>query len=195
MATIQTYEQKKEVGGTSKRPSIIEGLPRSREKMAERENKKTLPSEAVEQSTSNDKEQEIIVPTMDEGALETSPIKDEKIQELLEKLEKLKVSGYFLRQDSSLYNTAKRLKTNTSYLSSVINNAMNTNFSKYVNDIRMEFVILELKNNSRLRAYSVQGIAEEIGYKSADSFTKYFKESTGLTPSAFIRSLNKEFKI
>jgi len=172
------------------KPSIVENLPRN----IVREQRNNVEDSIVKQESfeKDDKEKD----DLEVGEMiESSPIKDEKVQELLKKLENLKESGYFLRQDSSLYNTAKKLKTNTSYLSSVINNTMGTNFNRFVNDIRMDYIILELKNNKRMRSYSVKGISEEIGYKSADSFTKYFRESTGLSPSAFIRNLNKEFKI
>lgn len=200
MATVQIYEQKKQAGNTSEKASIVEELPHNIEKEKE-DTKSEIRKEPLTETPNRMEESEDlsesvgISETDGNSSSDTSPIKDEKIQELLEKLEKLKESGYFLRQDSSLYNTAKRLKTNTSYLSSVINKTMNTNFNRFVNDIRMDYVIIELKNNKRMRSYSVKGIAEEIGYKSADSFTKYFKESTGLSPSAFVRNLNKEYQI
>ena len=192
MATVKDYEQKKQIASKNQKVSIVEELPRNVEKeviIKERQVNKdvVLDDDEIESHRLNS--------TNEDQSADASPLKNEKIQELLKKLNKLKANGYFLRQDSSLYNTAKRLKTNTSYLSSVINNTMNTNFNRFVNDIRMDYVILELKNNKRMRSYSVKGIAEEIGYKSADSFAKYFKESTGLSPSAFIRNLNKEFKI
>ena len=196
MATVQTYEEKKSIEPANKKVSIVEELPRNIEKeLVKKEEAKKQPVEIVEEKEAEQIELQSnkVLSTIDEDS--TSPIKDEKINELLDKLDKLKDSGYFLRQDSSLYNTAKKLKTNTSYLSSVINNTMDTNFNRFVNDIRMDYIILELKNNKRMRSYSVKGIAEEIGYKSADSFSKYFKESTGLTPSAYVRNLNKEFKV
>lgn len=117
-------------------------------------------------------------------------IKDEKITEILEKLEKLEKKKYYLRQDFTLHSAAKRLKTNTAYLSKIVNNELGKTFSTYLNELRINYIILELKNNSKLRAYSVNSIAEEIGYKSADSFTKYFKIATGLTPSVYIKKIN-----
>src|SRR5690606_31112233 len=117
-------------------------------------------------------------------------IKDEKVMEILENLEKLEKKEYYLRQDFTLHNAAKKLKTNTAYLSKIVNNELGKNFSTYLNELRINYVILELKNNSRLRAYAVNSIAEEIGYKSADSFTKYFKAATGLTPSVYIKKIN-----
>ena len=190
IATVDAYEAKQKNKEVPENRSIVENLPKN----IEREQKKIAEGPIVKQEPFDKDEKEKDDSEVGE-MIENSPIKDEKVQELLKKLEILKETAYFLRQDSSLYNTAKKLKTNTSYLSSVINNTMGSNFNRFVNDIRMDYVILELKNNKRMRSYSVKGISEEIGYKSADSFTKYFKESTGLSPSAFIRNLNKEFKI
>jgi YesN/AraC family two-component response regulator len=118
-------------------------------------------------------------------------IKDERVNDILEKLEKLQEKKYFLRQDCTLHNVAKKLKTNTAYLSKIVNNELGKSFSTYINELRINYVILELKNNSKLRAYSVSSIADEIGYKSSDSFTKYFKAATGITPSIYIKKIEE----
>ena len=122
----------------------------------------------------------------------TVALKDEKVEELIRQIALLNEEGFFLKQKTTLYNTAKKLKTNTSYLSNVVNNHLNTNFNTFVNDIRIDYIINELQINKQMRSYSVKAIAEEIGYKSADSFTKYFKQNTGLSPSVFIKNINKE---
>ena len=117
---------------------------------------------------------------------------DKTVTSILYKINELQNDGFFLKQKTTLYNTAKKLKTNTSYLSNIINNNLGTTFSAFVNDIRINYIINELKTNKQLRSYSVKAIAEEIGYKSADSFSKYFKQNTGLSPSSYIKKLNKD---
>ncbi len=118
-------------------------------------------------------------------------IKDEKINEILEKLEKLEDKKYFLKQECTLHNVAKKLKTNTAYLSKVVNNELGKNFSTYINELRINYIIIELKKNAKLRSYSVNAIATEIGYKRPDAFTKYFKEATGITPAIYIKKINQ----
>lgn len=118
-------------------------------------------------------------------------IKDKKVEEILLKLKKLEEKTYFLRQDCTLHNMAKRLKTNTTYLSKVINTHLGKSFSTYVNDLRINYVIIELKKNKRLRSYSVKAIAEEMGYKNANIFSRYFKEVTGITPSVYIKKIQE----
>lgn len=111
-------------------------------------------------------------------------------EQILNGLEKLKEQTYFLKQDCNSYNVAKKIKTNTSYLSKVINSHFQKNFNTYINDLRINYAIIQLKNDSRFRSFSIQSIAEELGYKSVDSFTKYFKLRTGLNPSFYIKQLN-----
>ncbi|WP_452602982.1 helix-turn-helix domain-containing protein [Pontimicrobium sp. MEBiC06410] len=118
-------------------------------------------------------------------------IDDEKVNEILLKLKKLESQKYFLRQDCTLHNMAKKLKTNTSYLSKIVNKHLNKTFSAYINELRINYAIIELKHNKQLRAYSTKAIAQELGYKKAASFTKYFKEATGITPVVYIKKIKE----
>ena len=118
-------------------------------------------------------------------------IKDEKVTEILEKLKKLEEKEYYLRQDCTLHNMAKKLKTNTAYLSKIINTELNKSFNTYINELRVNYAIISIKNNSKLRSYSVRGIAEELGYKNADAFSRFFKATTGLSPSVYIKKINQ----
>lgn len=134
----------------------------------------------------------IIVDTKD-AILEsttTSDISEETTQEILDGLQKLEAQEYYLKQECNSHNVAKKIKTNTSYLSKVVNSHYQKNFNTYINDLRINYTILRLKNDSQFRSYTIQSIANEVGYKSADSFTKYFKKHTGLNPSFYIKKLN-----
>lgn len=154
-------------------------------------------TEEVEEGVEEELEEEL-----EEGVLESEVfcdsnsevgfnIDDEKINEILQKIERLEDKKYYLRQDCTLHNMAKRLKTNTSYLSKIINSHLDKSFSTYINELRVNYAIIELKNNKRLRSYSVKGIAQELGYKNADAFSKYFKAATGITPSVYIKKIEE----
>lgn len=134
-----------------------------------------------------------IIDTKDEvlEALSTSEVNPETTQQILEGLKKLEDQSYFLHPACSAHNVAKRIKTNTTYLSKVINAEFGKNFSTYVNDLRINYAIVRLKQDSKFRSYTISAIAIELGYKSADSFTKYFKKDTGLLPSFYIKKLNQ----
>ena len=90
----------------------------------------------------------------------------------------------FLDEDLTLAETARQLDTNTSYLSRVINEHYQVNFSTFVNRYRIEEakrMILDDKFNN----FSMEGIAKSSGFRSKSTFNQVFKNSTGLTPTEF----------
>jgi len=134
-----------------------------------------------------------IIDTADE-TLKSHPIEldisNELYEHIIQKLKEVETQKYYLKKECNLYNVTKKVGTNTSYLSKIINSHFGKNFNTYINDLRINYTILRLKNDPKFRSYSIKSIAEEVGYKSADSFTKYFKIHTGLLPSFYIKKLN-----
>ncbi|WP_109852175.1 helix-turn-helix domain-containing protein [Aquimarina sp. AU58] len=120
-------------------------------------------------------------------------IDDQKINEIIKGLEKLEVQEYFLKLECNLRSMAKKLKTNTTYLSKIINIHKEKNFTDYINDLRIEYVLKRLKDDKKFRSFSIQSIAAEIGYKSSYSLVKHFKAKTGINPSYYIKSLDKQY--
>ena len=116
-------------------------------------------------------------------------IEDKKVQAILEGLEKLEQSLFFLNSNCTLQTISKKVKTNTTYLSKIISTYKQKKFYEYINELRIEYVLKRLKEDSKFRNYSIKHIAEEIGYKSTNSFTKYFKLYTKLYPSYYIKNL------
>jgi AraC-like DNA-binding protein len=112
--------------------------------------------------------------------------------DLLKKLEMFEKDNGFLDLSVRLASLSKRFKTNSRYLSIVINNYKHKNFVQYINDLRIEFVIDQLNKKTNYRKYSIEGIAIETGFKSAESFSKAFLKKTGVYPSLYIKSLNKK---
>lgn len=115
-----------------------------------------------------------------------------KIHQILQQLHGLEEQEYFLRKDCSLSNMAKKVKTNSSYLSKVINQHKEKNFSNYINDLRIDYVTNRLKRDSIFRKYTIDAIAQEIGFANAKSFSSVFYKKTGIYPSYFIKQLNKK---
>lgn len=121
-------------------------------------------------------------------------IQDKKVQEILARLDKLETSLFFLNSNCTLQNVSKKIKTNTSYLSKIIGSHKQKKFTEYINELRIQYVVKRLKEDSKFRKYSIKNIAEEIGYKSTNSFTKHFKAYTKLYPSFYIQNLNEKEK-
>lgn len=124
---------------------------------------------------------------------QTVSIPSEKVTRILTKLSKLeKEGGFLLRKECTLATLAKKLGTNTMYLSKTINTHKGSNFSSYLTNIRLEHGILRLKNDTTFRNYSIKSIAEELGFKSDQSFSRAFKKHTGIYPSYYIKNLKSE---
>lgn len=118
-------------------------------------------------------------------------LSDDTVTTLMEGLEMFETHEDFLNSKINLQLLADRLDTNTSYLSKVINQYKNTSFSNYVNQLRIEYAIEKLKNDTLWRKYTVKAIAQEVGFKNSESFSKAFYKFTGIKPSYFIKELEK----
>lgn len=112
-------------------------------------------------------------------------------KELLEKLAKFEESGKFTNPKLNISNLAVSLKTNTSYLSEVINNQKGKNFNAYINELRIAYICKKIYNNKAYQNYKISYLAQESGFTSHSSFTTVFKNITGISPSVFLREASK----
>jgi AraC-like DNA-binding protein len=80
----------------------------------------------------------------------------------------------------TLYSFAKKLKTNTSYLSRVINKTFGTSFVRLINSFRVKDSIPLLIENK-----NIQDVFRMIGFNSRSSFNLAFKMNLRMTPSEF----------
>ncbi|WP_068943671.1 helix-turn-helix domain-containing protein [Chryseobacterium timonianum] len=116
-------------------------------------------------------------------------ITDETVKSLLPKLEKFENSDKYLRKDLSLSWMANHLNTNPKYLSEVIKGYRNHNFTSYINELRINYIIRKLYENPIYREYKITYLAEECGYTTPRVFVNAFKKETGFTPSYFVEQL------
>ncbi len=116
-------------------------------------------------------------------------IADEVVNDILSKLSVFEEKHQFLQNNISISSLAKEINTNTKYLSKVINYHKNKSFTNYVNELRVQYSVEQLRENASLKNYTIQGIAQEMGFNSAESFSAAFKKSTGIKPSYFMRKL------
>ena len=123
----------------------------------------------------------------------TNNINDETVLKILEKLTGFEQQQKFLKPDVTLEKLANDFGTNTSYLSSVINSHKNQKFNDYINSLRINYVINEMVINSSTDffRYSMDGIAQHLGFKSENTFSRTFQKHTGIKPSVFIKELSE----
>ncbi len=108
---------------------------------------------------------------------------------ILDEIKKVNSNLDFLKPDFSISTIADRLKTNSTYVSFVFNKYNDESFKQHYTRLKIEYVVDQLKNNKTFRKYSIQALAEELGYTNASAFTRAFKKQMGVTPSVFIKSL------
>ncbi|WP_299683974.1 helix-turn-helix domain-containing protein [uncultured Dokdonia sp.] len=114
------------------------------------------------------------------------------ISSVLEKLILFEKEKEFLHSDINITSLAKKCNTNTKYLSKIINKHKSKSFSNYINDLKIDYILNELNDNSILRRYTIKSISEEAGFNTSESFASAFKKKTGIKPSYFIRNLEKQ---
>lgn len=124
--------------------------------------------------------------------IETQPkqiIDDELIEKIALGLKKLEHKETFLDPNFKLAFVAKKLNTNTAYLSQYFNQVIQKTFSEYTQELRIQYVLQKLIDAPHFRKYTLQAIAEEVGYKDANTFVRVFKRQTGLSPNYYIEKL------
>jgi len=60
-----------------------------------------------------------------------------------------------------------------------------------LNDLRIEYAYVDLQTNPKKRRYTIEAIARDVGFKSAESFSKKFKQRFEMYPSVFLKKLNE----
>lgn len=113
-------------------------------------------------------------------------IKDEeKIYVKLKNL--LEEDKIFRQKDLTESKIAEILDTNTTYISSIINNRFGVPFKTLLNKYRIDEA-RQLLVSKEYSNYSIEGIASEVGYQSRSAFYQVFKQNTGMTPTAYVKT-------
>lgn len=100
-----------------------------------------------------------------------------KFQELLYYIEQ------HYNEDISLDDAAEMTNFSPSYFSTLFKQHTGYTFVKYVNAIRIERAISMLHQN-----YNMTDIAFECGFNNSRNFNRVFKEFTGVTPTAYLKT-------
>lgn len=120
-------------------------------------------------------------------------INPDVVASILKQLDKFEGNKKFLQKDLTLVNLAAVFGTNSNYLSKVINHYRDKNYIAYLNDLRIDYIVNQLKHDNRFRNYTIKALAEEAGFSTAQHFSKAFFSRTGIYPSYFVTELNREY--
>ena len=125
------------------------------------------------------------------GKYEKSALSESQAQSILEKLDDvMRNERYFLDNSLNVDKLAKAISSPSQYLSQAINQYHGMNFYELIANYRInhakKLLIQEPNKN-------IMTIAMDSGFNTKSTFNHTFKKITGLTPSAFKKSLNANF--
>lgn len=112
-----------------------------------------------------------------------------KENEIVEKLLELETNLEYLNTGFTLAYVAKTIKTNTTYLSYVVNKRFGKSFGEYTNELKINYAINKMITSETYRKKSTQATAESVGFKNAGSFAKSFRKRTGVSPAQFANNI------
>ena len=101
----------------------------------------------------------------------------------------------YRQQGLTVDNVAKRLNTNSKYLANAIKENYRKSFIEYVNTYRVEEAIEMLKEQcegGKYAHYSVEMIAEAVGFNGRTSFYSAFKRIIGVAPKEYMSILGQQ---
>ncbi len=156
-------------------PNILYGIPK---RIVIGENiKKTKVQKAIlisEESTTNNED----------------PFYDlsENIKEYLER------EKPFLNPNFSLSDIALALQVPQNHVSYCVNSIMQTKFSALKSDLRIDYAV-ELLSENLNESFTIEGIAQQSGFRTRASFYSAFKDKVGVTPTEFIAAKTDQSNI
>ncbi|MCH2193186.1 helix-turn-helix domain-containing protein [Kordia sp.] len=135
------------------------------------------------------KELEVVTEKKEKTPSQTTIKSDKTVDEILQKLKNLEAQEFYLNPKYNLYATAKKIDTNTTYLSTILNTHKKMTFTEYLNNLRIQYTLNRLEEDKKFRMYTIKAIAKEVGYKSHGSFSRAFKSKTGENPSTYLKKI------
>lgn len=96
----------------------------------------------------------------------------------------LENENIYKKQDLRISEFANLLNSNRTYISNIINDELNTNFTDLINEYRFRYSkkILSDKSNEQI---SISQVADMAGFSSDSSFYRIFKKKEGVSPKDF----------
>ncbi|MCD1117111.1 helix-turn-helix domain-containing protein [Chryseobacterium turcicum] len=116
------------------------------------------------------------------------------VEKLLNDIHTFENKQGYLEQGLTLKKLSEQFKTNTSYLSQVINEYKGSNFNTYINILRINFATQKIYHDKEWRKYSIEHIASAAGFSNRQSFSNIFLEQNGIRPADFIKKRIKELE-
>lgn len=124
----------------------------------------------------------------DEIPIDKKEISKEIIQKASWLKEQMETNLFYLNPELTLKSLADHLNIHPNILSKIINDGVDKNFSDFVNGYRVNAVIEKL-NSGNYGHITLLGLSFECGFNSKTTFNRVFKNSTGMTPLSYKKSI------
>jgi len=114
------------------------------------------------------------------------------VENILQQLEIFEKENKFLDSQVSQKLLSEELGTNSTYFSKIINTYKGKNFTLYINDLRLDYIIEHLKTDVKYLNMDVKELASIAGFSSAENFSDNFRRKFDLKPSVFIKMMKEK---
>ena len=154
--------------------------------------------ERFEQIISKNKEIEKIPVTIVEEDKTVTPkiagLSESTVAYILEQLDIFEKEQQFLDSKITQKLLSEKLGTNPTYLSKIINAYKGKNFSNYLNDLRLEYIVELLKTEHQFLEKEIKELANIAGFTNAEAFSDNFQRKFEIKPSYFIKMMKENIK-
>ncbi|MDI9312123.1 MAG: AraC family transcriptional regulator [Limnohabitans sp.] len=147
-----------------------------------------LANHKEEEIIENSEKEEVII-VEEEKPIKKIAIPEDTINTTLKKLQEFEKLQLYLESDMNLQKLSEFCNINTKYLSKIINTYKEKSVVNYINDLRIENSLEQMKNNPKLLKFNISVLAEQFGFNNSESFGNAFSKKTGMSPSVFINQL------
>nr|WP_170857167.1 helix-turn-helix transcriptional regulator [Algoriphagus locisalis] len=96
--------------------------------------------------------------------------------------------GEYLNKDVSITAICKKIGCNPREFPKLLKDECGIGINRLINQYRIRHAI-DMIENGYLKRLTVESLAEEVGFRSRNTFYLAFKKETGLSPSAFVDSV------
>lgn len=117
-------------------------------------------------------------------------ITKEEIEQIITLLQKsMKDDKLYLNPELNLEAVAKQTGIVAKIISTILNQHQQTSFNEWVNAYRIGEFKLRIRNGC-LEQLTISALAMECGFNSQATFQRIFKQSEGMTPSAYLKTIS-----
>lgn len=142
----------------------------------------------VSQYTEQDKLEEKLSETRGKNASEPSDSTDQAIFDSMSNL--METEQIYLDKGLNRDSLAERLGTNRTYITKIVKSNTGLTLPQWINRYRIKHARLILSDQAR-SGMSIKEIADESGFANVSTFNVVFKESVGMSPTAYRRSASE----